>query len=150
MGDGYMLCDTLIDDRQTSPLRVLCIDDDPEISRIIQLRLSGFNTHVDRAFHGMQGHWLAMKDKPDVIIMDLGMPRGDGEYVLECLQRNEETQDIPVIVLSGRSGDDLPNRLMALGASGFLRKPCRFDELFSELSRFIELKEDNEGAYEPQ
>ncbi|MEO2048632.1 MAG: response regulator [Pirellulales bacterium] len=135
------LSEAPVDSKQQTALpKVLCIDDDPEISRIIQLRLSEFEVEVERAFCGMQGHWLAVTSNPDVIITDLRMPQGEGEYILECLKRNAETFHIPVIVLTGKSGNDLSGQLKSLGAAGFLRKPFHFDELFNELSQYIKLR----------
>ena len=75
-----------------------------------------------------------------MIITDLRMPQGEGEYVLECLKRIADTAHIPVIVLTGERGEDLPGRLSSLGAAGFLRKPFQFDDLVGELSRHIELR----------
>jgi len=120
---------------------ILCIDDDPDISRTIELRLSNFDVNVKRTFGGMQGFAFAAHVKPDVIITDLRMPMGEGEFVVESLKRNSQTTHIPVIVLSGQPGGDLPKRLCRLGAAKFFRKPVRFDELLAELSRHITLRE---------
>jgi DNA-binding response OmpR family regulator len=121
--------------------KVLCIDDDPDISRAIQLRLGNFEVEVKRAFFGTHGLWLAVTEKPDVIITDLRMPQGAGEYLLECLKRNAETADIPVIVLTGKHDENLPGQIYRLGAAKFLKKPLAFDELVQELRRHIELRE---------
>ena len=142
MSNATTYPDAILDaEQRTAPPTVLCIDDDPEISRVIQLRLSNFEVQVERAFFGMQGQWLAVTEKPDVIITDLRMPQGEGEDVLECLKRNTDTAHIPVIVLTGQPGEHLPGRLRSLGAAGFLRKPLHFDDLLAELSRHIKLRE---------
>lgn len=120
---------------------VLCIDDDPDISTSIRLRLSEFEVDVKRTFHGMQGFAVAAQDKPDVIITDLRMPMGEGKLVLEMLKRNSHTAHIPVIVLTGQPGDDLPGCMYRLGAAKFFRKPVLFDELLRELARHIPLKQ---------
>jgi DNA-binding response OmpR family regulator len=85
-------------------LKVLCIDDDPNVVRSISRELSRQQIEPLQALHGMQGYWLACIEQPDVIILDLAMPRGNGAYVLECLRRNIATRTIPVIILS-RSDD---------------------------------------------
>lgn len=120
---------------------ILCIDDDPDISKTIELRLNSFEVNVKRAFGGMQGFAIAAQVKPDVIITDLRMPMGEGDFVVESLKRNSQTAHIPVIVLSGQPGNDLPGRLCRLGAVKFFRKPVRFDELLAELSQHITLRE---------
>ena len=121
--------------------KVLCIDDDPDVSRAIQLRLDNFEVEVIPAFFGTQGLGLAVTEKPDVIITDLKMPQGGGEYLLECLKCNAKTVDIPVIVLTGKSDENLPARMYRLGAAKLLKKPIAFDELVQELRRYIELRE---------
>jgi CheY-like chemotaxis protein len=120
---------------------ILCVDDDPEISRTIELRLRSFDVRVERAFYGTQGLWNAVTKRPNLIIMDLAMPNGDGQSVLECLKRNTRTADIPVIVLTGMRDRTLSKRLFHSGASQYLRKPIPFDDLFHEINRFIDLRE---------
>lgn len=120
---------------------ILCIDDDPDIAGTIALRLRQYEVNVLAAFHGMQGFAIASREKPDVIITDLRMPMGEGEFVLDSLKRNSQTAHIPVIVLSGQRGDDLPGRVHRLGAVRFFRKPVLFEQLLEELSRYIPLRE---------
>src|SRR5258708_31966955 len=74
--------------------KILCIDDDPDVCRAIELRLRGCGAQVTCAYFGTQGLWLAMTRRPDVVITDIGMPSGGGDYVVECLQRNAVTKAI--------------------------------------------------------
>ena len=121
--------------------RVLCIDDDPDVSDAIARRLSRYDVHLIRAFHGMHGYAEALAHKPDVIVLDLVMPSGDGATILECLRRNQATAAIPVVVLTGMRDRRLRHKLLSLGANRFLRKPILLDELTDELRRFVELHE---------
>jgi len=120
---------------------ILCIDDDPEVSDAIERRLSRYDVHLIRTFHGMQGYAEALAHMPDVIVMDLRMPNGDGATILECLRRNQQTAAIPVIVLTGMRDRRLKRRLLNLGANEFLYKPLPLDELTRTLGRFVELHE---------
>jgi DNA-binding response OmpR family regulator len=120
---------------------ILCIDDDPEVSGAIERRLSKYDVHLIRAFHGMHGYAEALAHKPDVIVMDLRMPSGDGATILECLRRNQQTAAIPVIVLTGVRDRRLKHRLLNLGADAFLCKPLPLDELTHTLGRFVDLHE---------
>lgn len=122
--------------------RILCVDDDPDISTTIDLRLSPYNVKVERAFYGMQGIWEAVQTKPDAIIMDLAMPNGDGQYVLECIKRNADTAGIPVIILTGMRDSGLKHQLISAGADVFMQKPLQADELIHHLSRFIDLRKN--------
>ena len=120
---------------------ILCIDHDPDVSGAIERRLSRYDVHFVRAFHGMHGYAEALTHKPDVIVMDLRMPNGDGATILECLRRNRQTAAIPVIVLTGMRDRNLKHRLLNLGADEFLYKPLRLDDLTRKLGRFVELHE---------
>jgi CheY-like chemotaxis protein len=68
---------------------VLCVDDDPNISEAIGRRLQRFGIRVLRAYHGMQGCWLAATEKPDVIVLDVAMPKGSGVEIRKWRKRNE-------------------------------------------------------------
>ncbi len=128
---------------------ILCVDDDPDVSRTIEMRLRSYDVEVKRAFHGMHGIWEAVRQRPDLIIMDLAMPNGDGNYILRCLRANNETATVPIIVLTGMRDPSLPVRLMKEGADAYLRKPLSFDELLHNMSRFIDLRKlDDDGDRE--
>ena len=120
---------------------ILCIDDDPDVSGAIERRLNRYDVRLIRAFHGMHGYAEALRHKPDVIVMDLRMPSGDGATILECLRRNRQTAGIPVIVLTGMRDRRHRQRLLNLGANRFLCKPIHLDELTHELAQFVELRE---------
>jgi DNA-binding response OmpR family regulator len=120
---------------------ILCIDDDPDVSGAIERRLSKYDAHLIRAFHGMHGYAEALAHKPDVIVMDLSMPNGDGATILECLRRNQQTAAIPVIVLTGIRDRRVKRRLLNLGANAYLCKPLPLDDLTRTLGRFVDLRE---------
>jgi CheY-like chemotaxis protein len=120
---------------------ILCIDDDPDITRSIQLILSGYDVTVLRECCGRLGIWDIYNKKPDLVITDLRMPEGDGQYLLEQLQTNSKTAQIPVIVLSGQRDAQLPGRLKHMGAASFLNKPVPRETLLAEIERFVPLVE---------
>lgn len=119
---------------------VLCIDDDPLVSEVIQDRLDAYEVKLLRAFFGTQGIWMAVTQKPDVIITDLRMPQGDGATVIECLKRNVQTAAIPIIVLTALHEPGLRRQLERIGASRHLTKPIHFNDLLGELQRHIEIR----------
>jgi DNA-binding response OmpR family regulator len=118
--------------------RILCVDDDPHVSAAIARSFTHRGLRVLRAFHGMQGLWLAANEKPDAIVLDLGMPKGSGEDILGCLKRNSQTASIPVIVLTGRSDPGLERRMERLGADRFLMKPTSSEVLLDEISSLVD------------
>lgn len=118
---------------------ILCIDDDPQITETIALRLRRYGVNVLRASYGTQGLWLAMKCDPDLVITDMRMPQGGGNYIVECLRQNPATASIPVIVLTGGRYPHLEAAARQLGIQEFLTKPVRFDDLRTANRKIIPL-----------
>lgn len=123
----------------TAP-KILCIDDNPAIGQLITLHLASYQVEVLNASYGTRGYWDAMVHRPDVVITDLRMPQGSGDYVVECLKHNTATQRIPIIVLTGRRDPVLKRYLLSLGIARYFVKPLPFDELYAELQRHIRLE----------
>ena len=117
--------------------KVLCIDDDPEISKIIKIRLECYGIDVLRSFNGMQGYWTALDMTPDVIITDMVMPDGEGNYIVGRFRSNGITANVPIIVLSGQVNPALKRLMFGLGASAYLTKPLVVEELIRELRKHI-------------
>lgn len=114
---------------------VLWIDDDPSVSAAMARRLLRKSVRVIPAADGMQGYWLALTRRPDVIVTDLKMPRWEGGEVLRCLQQNDTTRELPTIVLSGYAGQLDQQEIDAWGVEAVLEKPVDFDLLLSTLRR---------------
>lgn len=120
--------------------RLLCVDDDPDVQTAIEMRMRDYRVEVEHAFYGMQGITETLKHRPDVILMDIAMPNGNGEYLIDCIKRNAETCDIPVVVLTGMRDPGLRKRMISAGAAAFLSKPVSFDDLLHTLGQFIDLR----------
>lgn len=82
--------------------KILIVDDDPDLRIALKLRLRANDYDTINAVDGYSAITQAHKQKPDLIILDLGLPAGDGFVVLDRLHRNPELADIPVIVLTAR------------------------------------------------
>jgi CheY-like chemotaxis protein len=121
------------------PPKILCLDDDPAVPAVIATRLTPLGAEVCSAFFGTQGIWLAVTERPDVIISDVRMPNGNGRHVVECLKERRDTRDIPIIVLTGLRDEKTRRSMLALGADHFLRKPLDFAELLAVLRLYVPL-----------
>ena len=77
----------------------------------------------------MQGYWVALTKKPDLIVTDLRMPRWEGHDLLECLLANAETSAVPIVVVSGYVTPDERERLEGLGVAAVLDKPASWKDL---------------------
>jgi CheY-like chemotaxis protein len=124
--------------------KILFVDDDEDIQRILQIRLRACGIEVLTASSAMQALWIAMKELPQVIVTDYRMPEGSGEYLIARLRHAPALSAIPVIVLTGASGGfrrdyALERRFLGeYGVSAFLSKPLKFEELLDALARHID------------
>lgn len=102
---------------------ILLVDDDPLIIRMYQKKLSTDGYTVSTAFNGEEAMVEVLKQKPDLILLDVMMPRMNGVETLKVLKEKSETKDIPVIILTnlGDNEDDVTNAKQ-LGALDYLVK----------------------------
>jgi two-component system KDP operon response regulator KdpE len=109
---------------------VLVVDDDPAILRALSINLKARDYHVFGAADGAAGLALAAQQRPDVIVLDLGLPDMDGTDVIRGLRGWTNT---PIIVLSAREQE--PEKVAALdcGADDYITKPFGMDELLARL-----------------
>ena len=117
---------------------LVLVADDSEDNREVYaqfLSLSGFQVEV--AVDGLDAVEKAAALKPDVIVMDLAMPRLDGWEATRRIKAAPETADIPVIALTGNADAESKRRIQQAGCSGFLTKPCMPDVLVSEIRRLV-------------
>jgi DNA-binding response OmpR family regulator len=117
--------------------KILIVDDDPDVLQGMHVRLKA--NHYDTFFAGdaLSSITEAKKHEPDLIILDLGLPAGDGFVVIERLKSNPYLAVIPVIVVSAR--DVLANKERALkaGAKAFLQKPVDNAELLKVIRQAL-------------
>jgi two-component system KDP operon response regulator KdpE len=111
--------------------RILVVDDDPDLVRALRLRLRANQYEVTTATDGYSAIASAQKDRPALIILDLGLPVGDGFVVLDRLQSSDALCGIPVIVLSARDPQANEQRALRAGAAAFFQKPADNDELMN-------------------
>ena len=111
--------------------KIMIVDDDPELRQALNLRLRANNYEVVSASDGYSALALAQKERPNLIILDLGLPAGDGFAVLRHLQEFPNLGLIPVVVLSARDPQDNERRALEAGAVAFFQKPADNDELLS-------------------
>ena len=111
--------------------KILVVDDDPDVRLGLQLRLSANHYDVVLAGDGVASIAKARQHMPDLILLDLGLPAGDGFSVLERLKANDKLSSIPVVVLTGRDRVGNRERALKAGAKTFLQKPMANDKLLA-------------------
>lgn len=120
-------------------LKILCIDDDPVIAKSIALRLEPYGIKVLGASNGTEGFFTGLREQPDLILLDLEMPEGGGNYILSRFKGHSGVKDTPVVVLTAETNAGVRRGMIASGAAGFLSKPVRWRAFLEELGRHIPL-----------
>ncbi len=120
---------------------IMVVDDDPDVRLSLHVRLKANHYDTIFAVDGVTGIAEAHKHMPDLIILDLGLPAGDGFSVLENLRTCDGLSSIPVIVVSGRDRNANENRAVQAGAKAFLQKPVNNSQLLSAIRRALSDKE---------
>lgn len=117
--------------------KVLVVDDEEHIVMILKdsLEFSGF--HVLTAFNGLEALDVVEKDRPDLIVLDIGMPKLDGWEVCRRLKSNDATKSIPVIILTAYAQMSDQKKGTALGAERFISKPCDLTYLVEEINALL-------------
>jgi CheY-like chemotaxis protein len=125
--------------RASRALRILIADDDPSMARHYRTYALRRGHEVLLAGDGAEALHLASSEHPDVVLLDVIMPKLDGRDVLRQLKSSPATASIPVVALSGLGGDqNLRDQLVDLGAEDVLEKPLDLDVAFAKLERVAE------------
>lgn len=118
--------------------KVLIIEDDNILQKAIATALLDAKYEVVEAVDGNEGIKKAGSESPDLILLDLLMPKKDGWEVLEAIKKDAKTKDIPVLVLTVYEGEDSISKCMELGARGyFIKSKYSLDEIVDKIKEFI-------------
>ena len=124
-------------------MKVLIADDDPQLVRALRITLAAHGYEVVAAPDGNAAITLASKERPDIYIVDLGMPRLDGVGLIQAVRGWSRA---PIIVVSGRTGSADKVEALDAGADDYVTKPFQIDELLARLRalarRAVEASED--------
>lgn len=116
-------------------MKVLIADDDKVFVELVSARLRAKGHVPVSALDAMQAFMVAMRELPDVILLDVNMPAGNGLEVLKKLKSSAKTGRIPVVIASGVTDARLPVAAQSMGAAEVLAKPVAFDQLYAALQR---------------
>jgi DNA-binding response OmpR family regulator len=117
--------------------KILVVDDEIEIVRAVKMRLKAAGYDVIAAYDGMSATQLAFREAPDLIIMDIGMPCGDGHVIAQRLLTNVETSATPIVYLTARTGEADRKKAAENRAAGYLTKPFKAEELLDTVSNAL-------------
>jgi chemosensory pili system protein ChpA (sensor histidine kinase/response regulator) len=117
-------------------LRVLVVDDSPTIRKLLVRMLKDLGWSPAEAKDGVEALERVRTHRPDVVLADIEMPRMDGYGLLAALRAQPETEDLPVVMLTSRAAARHRDQAMALGASSYLTKPYRPEDVAAALRQF--------------
>jgi len=118
-------------------MQILTIDDDPEFRLLISTQLQSRNITVVGAADGIQAIIKARGKQPDVILLDLGLPGGDGFLILERLKANKLLSTVPVIILTARDLKEVEEKAFRAGAAASFQKPVNIESLLTVIEEVL-------------
>ncbi len=119
--------------------RILVIDDAEATLRLLQVALGREGYEVVTKLDGESGLASSFEHTPDLIILDIALPDIDGWEVLARLRDNEQTADVPVMMMSAHDSDDIRGRTNLTDASDFVAKPFAPEHLRRRIRRILDL-----------
>jgi DNA-binding response OmpR family regulator len=118
--------------------RIVLIEDDVEIRRLVADALAGQGHDVESADRALEGLEMAVKDQPDLVIMDLGLPDVDGTELLRMIRA---VSQVPVVVITARGADDVVVATLDSGADDYLVKPFSVAQLEARVRAVLRRRE---------
>jgi DNA-binding response OmpR family regulator len=128
--------------RRSRRQKILVIEDDPVARADLEARLAASGYTVARAADAASALTVVNRERPDLILLDLGLPAGDGYLVLERLRKIEALAAIPVLIITGRSDAETRKRVEEMGLAPVLTKPVNTEVLLAAVREGLETKPD--------
>ena len=118
--------------------KILIVDDDPGLLQGLSIRLKAHGYKVVCASDAVSVMSVALEEKPDLIILDLGLPGSDGFLVMQNLKTERQLASIPIIVFSARAAIYNEEKALKLGATAFFEKPADNKVLLAGIQKTLE------------
>ena len=118
--------------------RILLVDDEPDIVETVSFMLQSCNYQVSIASGGQEGIEKAQKERPDLLLLDIMMPDVDGYDVCMKLKSDEDTRNIPIIMLTAKGDSKAVLKAHSLRADDYVVKPFSLPTLLSKMKKFLD------------
>ncbi|MBU0686850.1 MAG: response regulator [Candidatus Margulisbacteria bacterium] len=116
---------------------ILVIEDDPDMVEAIKIRFEANNFDVSVALDGIEGLSKARTKNPDLIILDIMLPKLDGFKLCRMLKYDEKYKSIPIIMLTAKIQKSDVSRGKEVGADAYITKPFKSEELIEKVKEFL-------------
>lgn len=127
------------------PAKILVADDDPAILELVRINLEARGYQVLTVDNGADAIRIAIREKPDLLILDVLMPEVDGYEVMRVLKESPETAHIPIVVLTAYASDAGAMVSWMQGAESYLAKPFNPEELLMVVDRLLSSESSSEA-----
>ncbi len=121
-------------------LKVLTVDDSKTIRMIVRKAFRPFDCEVFEGENGVEGLAAAVREKPDLIVLDITMPVMDGKEMLAKLKGESSLKDIPVIMLTAEAGKDNVTEIVKMGVNDYMVKPFKGGDLIERVTKLVKLE----------
>ena len=128
--------------------KILLVEDDKKISKLVKQSLVNEGYSVDQSFDGESGYYKIIEDQPDLVILDIMMPKMNGYKV--CAKVREIGVTTPIIMLTAKSGEYDVEEGLDTGANDYLRKPFSTVELLARIRKLLKTGEHTKTLLEFQ
>ncbi|MFJ4143435.1 Hpt domain-containing protein [Pseudomonas sp. NPDC089734] len=130
---------TFSDTEHTRPLLVMVVDDSVTVRKVTSRLLERHGMRVLTAKDGIDAMSLLQEHTPDIMLLDIEMPRMDGFEVASQIRHNEQLKDLPIIMITSRSGQKHRDRAMAIGVNDYLSKPYQESVLLESIAHWSQV-----------
>ena len=117
--------------------KILIIEDNRNILLVEQMCLEANGFQVLVARDGIEGLEIAIRENPDLILLDILVPKMNGYLVMEALQNSNDTRDIPVLITSAKAQEDDLKQAFAYPIKGYLVKPFTTQEMLAKINEIL-------------
>jgi len=117
------------------PKKILVVDDEPNIVKMVESRLKANGYEVIIAYDGQEAVEKVKSNMPDLIVLDLMLPKIDGYMVYDILEHDEKYKDIPIVMLTARAGYEDIKKGMNMGTIAYVTKPFKAEVLLGIIAR---------------
>jgi len=117
--------------------KILVVDDEPGIVKMVKMRLEASDYEVITAFDGQDGFEKAKKESPDLMILDLMLPKIDGHRVCALLKSDTRYAKIPIVMFTAKAGEEDKKLGQEVGADAYLTKPFEPNALLAKINELL-------------
>ncbi len=123
--------------RREKKKKILIVDDEELIVKVLEVRLKAEGYEVEVAYNGEEGLNKALSIKPDLAIVDIGLPKIDGNTICELIKKNPETKNTKIIMLTGKKLVGDMEKAFESGADGYISKPYEYSILLTKIKKLL-------------